>query len=110
MSSLKTRIEARRRSAIVPAHVAAAPLVPSRRVLPLSATRIDASEPGLIKIFGAPFIADPTGPTARRFFERAFGASAVESVAIDAIKGKAEIRYAFNGGDPRVSDATAKKQ
>jgi Cu2+-exporting ATPase len=102
MSSLKTRLEARRQSGVVPAPHSAGPLVLSRRAkAPLSPTRIDASEPGVLKIFGAPFIADPTGPTARKFFERAFGASAVESVTVDAVRGRAEIRYAYSGGDPR---------
>jgi Cu2+-exporting ATPase len=120
MSSLKTRLEARRapetRRRPVPVATAfsAPPLVVPQRNLPALARtrrhvrveaqaspRVDASQPGVIRIFDAPFIDHPTGPTASRFFERAFSAACVESVSIDANRGAAEIRYAFSD-DPRA--------
>ncbi|MBB3102576.1 heavy metal translocating P-type ATPase [Azomonas macrocytogenes] len=57
---------------------------------------VDVSQAGLIKIVGAPFIADPTGLLARSFFERAFGDATVDSVSIDMQKETVEIRYSAN--------------
>lgn len=101
MSSLKTRLEARRHFAANVASASAAPVpVSLQSSQPIKSTHVDVSELGVIKIYGAPFIADPTGATARRFFERAFAVSSVESVLVDANRGKAEIRYRLGNDNP----------
>ncbi len=63
--------------------------------------RVDLSTPGFVRISDAPFIARPTGPGARLFVERAFSRPEVETVSIDAVRGRAEIRYAVDARDPR---------
>jgi heavy metal translocating P-type ATPase len=102
MSELKTRLEARRERLDALPEVASAPLVAYRPpVVQQPATRIDASKRGKIEIYGASFVADPTGAIARLFLSRAFAASSVESVLIDVVRSKAEIHYRFEGDDPR---------
>jgi len=102
MSSLKTRRDAQRQSAAILFSGSNLPLArPRNRELVQSSARVDTSEPGLIKIFGASFINHPTGPTARRFFERAFGFPGVESVLIDAVRHRAEIRFIIDSENAR---------
>ncbi len=106
MSSLKTRLAAQRNRSGIARPELAAPLAPVRtravgkRRLQ-SGAFVDAAEPGKIEIFGAAFLSDPTGPTGRLFFERAFSADAVRSVFIDGQRGKAEIHYRFGDDGPQ---------
>lgn len=100
MTSLKSRLEARR-APIAP--VALQPLarraVRKAAVVVAGAPRIDAAQPGALKIFDAPFLARPTGPVARRFLERVFSAPEVRSVAIDGARRSADIRFEPREGD-----------
>ena len=100
MSSLKQRIDSRRVLLSVPLpDPASAPVAVRRAVRNAPCVRVDSPRPGLLRIHGAPFVYHPTGQTARRFFERAFGVPEVESVSIDAERGLAEIRFAPSRGD-----------
>ena len=103
MSCLKQRIEARR---VLPSASPPSPppvtLAVRRASRHSQSVRVESPRPGLLRILGAPFLEHPTGPTARRFLERAFGAPEVESVCIDAERGLAEIRFAPSRGDPRA--------
>jgi heavy metal translocating P-type ATPase len=102
MSSLKSRFEVRRRALTVLEPELVLPLVRAAPAdSPESEARIDVSVPGVIRIFGAPFLSQPTGAVARRFFRRAFSAPEVTSVSIAADHGLAEIRYSVSSLDPQ---------
>src|ERR1700722_15721376 len=102
MSTLTTGLQARReRLAALPELGLALPPPYSDLAVRQTAQRIDASAPGKIDIYGAPFISDPIGAEARLFLSRAFTAAPVQSVLIDAVRGKAQIQYQFQGDDPR---------
>jgi Cu2+-exporting ATPase len=105
MSSLKTRLAAQRKSGksqpALPERLAPARQRPARKRALQSGAFVDAAEPGKIEIFGATFLADPTGPTARLFVERAFSADSVRSVFIDGKQGRAEILYRFGEDGPQ---------
>jgi Cu2+-exporting ATPase len=105
MSSLKTRLEAQRKRADLASPPVSAQLVPLRQKRARnpklqSGAFVDANQPGKIEIFGAAFLADPHGPTARLFVERAFAVDAVRSVFIDGKRSRAEIHYRFGEDGP----------
>lgn len=104
MSSLKTRLEARRERALsLPPIAPRLPATPRSALKSVPGISVDASTPGAIVIRGAPFLSEPTGETARRFFERVFAEPSVESVVLDAVKGAAEVRYRIESDEPDAS-------
>ena len=105
MSSLKTRLAAQRKRPGTVQQALPQPLAPARRRSPRkpalqTGAFVDAAEPGKIQIFGAAFLSDPTGETARLFVERAFSADSVHSVSIDGPSRRAEIYYRFGEDGP----------
>jgi heavy metal translocating P-type ATPase len=101
MSSLKARLDARRDRALALAPLSTSPLSRPRQLqLRQNDLSIHASKTGAIVITGTAFIAESTGETARRFFERAFAAAAVESVLLDTVRNKFEVRCRSENGDP----------
>ena len=102
MSTLALRLQDRReRLSALPEVGLATPSPYSPLAVQQAETRIDATTPGKIDIYGAPFISDPTGAAARLFLSRAFAAAPVQSVLIDADRNKIQIQYQFEGDDPR---------
>jgi heavy metal translocating P-type ATPase len=93
MSSLKTRINARRERVLSLPPLAPQSIVASPRPAPVDSVEVDVTKPGVLVIRGASFPSDPTGETARLFFARALAEPSVESVLLDSVRGAAEIRY-----------------
>ncbi len=100
MTTLQARLDARRLAPLAPNPPHLSARRADLRVAPLG-PRVDASEPGRLRITGADFIEKPKGETSRRFFERAFAAPHVESVLVDAVRREAVIRFAVSARDPQ---------
>ena len=102
MSSIRSRVEARKRHLTFAEPALSGPLVAiAPRRQDETGPQVDLPALGVIRISGAPFLREPTGATARRFFQRAFGAPEVGRVSIDAARGEAEIGYAVSARDPQ---------
>ncbi len=102
MPSLKTRSDMRRNTPVMATPAYCGPLSVSERARPKAPpARATMAGTGVIRISAAAFSEPPTGRTARLFLERAFAAPEVERVVIDAVRGRAEIHYAMDAGDPR---------
>src|ERR1700679_2985138 len=102
MSSFKSRFEGRRRPLTVLDPTFAPPLLAVEPAdAPETGARVEVPAPGVIRITGAPFLSQPTGAVARRFFQRAFAAPEVNSASIAADRGVAEIHYSVSALDPQ---------